>query len=133
MCGYSEVNQALAFHHLDPSQKEFSISSKTKSSGRISWGRIKRELDKCVLLCSNCHAGVHAGAIDLDGFLSAAISSSDGDLAVNAAGLGFHTSDLVVCTASLPDGSLVDYAVFSGNSESSFLLGVCRELNLAIK
>lgn len=38
------------FHHLDPTQKEISF-------GKISQSleKIKPELDKCVLLCANCH------------------------------------------------------------------------------
>lgn len=38
------------FHHLDPSQKEISIGKRL-----LSFNSIKSELDKCVLLCSNCH------------------------------------------------------------------------------
>ncbi len=37
-------------HHLDPSQKDFSISKNKKSLEKI-----KSELDKCILLCANCH------------------------------------------------------------------------------
>lgn len=39
------------FHHVDPSTKE-----KELTSARFqSWDNYKKELDKCVLLCSNCH------------------------------------------------------------------------------
>lgn len=38
------------FHHIDPSQKDFAISDNAKS-----FAKIKPELDKCVLLCANCH------------------------------------------------------------------------------
>lgn len=55
-CGYKNSIYALHFHHLDPNKKEFSITGKS-----ISWERIKSELDKCVLLCANCHAEVHEG------------------------------------------------------------------------
>lgn len=56
-CGYSRCLQALDFHHLDPSQKDFSIAG----SHNRSWEKIKAELDKCICLCKNCHAEVHAG------------------------------------------------------------------------
>ena len=50
-CGYRKCPAALEFHHIDPKIKSFSISSgKTRS-----WDKIKIELDKCILLCSNCH------------------------------------------------------------------------------
>lgn len=62
-CGYSKYQGALQFHHLDPSKKDFSIS-KIKLT---TWDeRATRELDKCVLLCANCHMEVHAGVISLD-------------------------------------------------------------------
>ena len=55
-CGYKNCNGALQFHHLDPEQKDFGIA--TKGTTR-SWEKIKAELDKCVLVCSNCHAEIH--------------------------------------------------------------------------
>ena len=53
-CGYSKSLRALHFHHKDPSQKDFNITGGTKS-----FEHIKKELDKCELLCSNCHCEVH--------------------------------------------------------------------------
>ena len=54
-CGYNKYPGALDFHHLDPSKKDFSISRKKNCSFDI----IKPELDKCVLVCRNCHAELH--------------------------------------------------------------------------
>lgn len=51
---------ALEFHHLDPSQKDFGISSKGYTR---SWDKVKEELDKCILVCSNCHREIHSGLI----------------------------------------------------------------------
>lgn len=44
------------FHHIDESKKEFGISHKGHSR---SWERVKVELDKCLLLCANCHRREH--------------------------------------------------------------------------
>lgn len=44
------------FHHLDPSKKDFNISRKGYT---YSWDKVKKELDKCILLCSNCHRKRH--------------------------------------------------------------------------
>lgn len=56
-CGYNKCVAALQFHHKDITKKEFGISAK----GIIrSWERIKVELDKCELLCANCHAEEHS-------------------------------------------------------------------------
>jgi len=54
-CGYNEYVGALDFHHIDPSQKEYTIASKKN----CSFEYLKPELDKCVLLCRNCHAITH--------------------------------------------------------------------------
>ena len=56
-CGRSDPVAAVEFHHLDPRDKEFAIS--TDGAPR-SWPRIEAELAKCVLLCANCHREVHA-------------------------------------------------------------------------
>ena len=61
VCGYSRCSQSLHFHHLNPSIKEFNVSG----SHSVSWSRLERELDKCVLLCSNCHGEVHAGLLNI--------------------------------------------------------------------
>jgi len=61
VCGYDKCNQALQFHHLDPTQKDFSISANTNKA----WSKVQSELDKCILLCANCHSEVHAGLIQL--------------------------------------------------------------------
>lgn len=53
-CGYNKSVWALHFHHLNPLEKDFSITGRS-----ISWERLKPELDKCVLLCANCHAERH--------------------------------------------------------------------------
>lgn len=49
-------------HHLDPSQKKFGIMS----TASRPWEVVAEELDKCVLLCSNCHRKLHSGLISLD-------------------------------------------------------------------
>ena len=46
------------FHHVDPSKKEFNLSG--LNSAKINWNKVKEELDKCLLLCSNCHRTEHS-------------------------------------------------------------------------
>ena len=57
MCGYGKCSEALEFHHISSSKKAFSISNKGYTR---SWKRVKEELDKCILLCANCHRELHA-------------------------------------------------------------------------
>lgn len=56
-CGYSKCVKALEFHHPDPSIKGFGIAHRGKTR---SWEKVKLELDKCILLCANCHREEHS-------------------------------------------------------------------------
>ena len=56
-CGYDKCVEALEFHHLDASQKDFGISEKGYTR---SWARVREEIEKCVLVCANCHRELHA-------------------------------------------------------------------------
>ena len=62
VCGYDRCIEALEFHHLDPTQKDFGISRKGYTR---SWEKVKEEVEKCILLCANCHREVHAGKLQL--------------------------------------------------------------------
>jgi len=55
-CGYIKCNNALDFHHLDPSKKEIRISSLSLKKFDSD---VKEELDKCILVCANCHRELH--------------------------------------------------------------------------
>jgi 5-methylcytosine-specific restriction endonuclease McrA len=65
ICKYSKCISALEFHHIDPSTKKFSISQLVMKDKSVTLEEIKSELDKCALLCANCHREVHAGLIKL--------------------------------------------------------------------
>ena len=60
-CGYDKTQDALDFHHIDPSDKSFSLSKIRLTSYDKNREKIERELDKCILVCRNCHAEIHAG------------------------------------------------------------------------
>lgn len=56
-CGYNKCLAGFDFHHRKPSEKDFEI-------GRMKWRSIEEliaELDKCDLMCRNCHAEEHDG------------------------------------------------------------------------
>ena len=55
-CGYEKCLEALDFHHTDFKTKDTQFSQKRG----WAWERLRKELDKCVLLCRNCHAEHHA-------------------------------------------------------------------------
>jgi hypothetical protein len=62
ICAYNKCKGALEFHHLDPNEKDFGISHKGYTR---SWESVKKELDKCIMLCANCHREVHDGMLEL--------------------------------------------------------------------
>jgi len=55
-CDYDKYIGALEFHHIDPKAKEFSIGN----AATRAWEVVKPELDKCIMLCANCHREEHA-------------------------------------------------------------------------
>lgn len=47
---------AFQFHHLNPDKKDFQVSLKMKDDKRT-----RKEIDKCILVCANCHHIIHFG------------------------------------------------------------------------
>lgn len=58
-CGYQKCEAALQFHHKDPSEKDFTISTVNLNSELLTMDVLYKEVDKCILLCANCHAEEH--------------------------------------------------------------------------
>lgn len=55
LCGYNKCIASLDFHHKDPSQKD----PKWTNMRRWNPERVKKEVDKCQLVCRNCHGEIH--------------------------------------------------------------------------
>lgn len=53
-CGYDKCIKALEFHHLNPLEKDFTISN-----DHFKLSDVIKEVKKCILLCSNCHKELH--------------------------------------------------------------------------
>ncbi len=60
LCG-EDTPEVLDFHHLDPTQKDFTIGTATN----YSWSKLKSEIEKCVVVCKNCHTKIHAKLVTL--------------------------------------------------------------------
>lgn len=56
ICGYSKCIDALEFHHVNPKEKDFKLGS----GNTMSWDEYKKEVKKCILVCSNCHKEIHS-------------------------------------------------------------------------
>lgn len=63
ICGYKKNLSALAFHHQDPSKKDFKLDIRSLSNRKFS--AIQNELQKCILICHNCHSELHHPQHDL--------------------------------------------------------------------
>ena len=77
-CGYSKYRSAMQYLPLSPEQKDFGIGH----GNTLSWETIKKELDKCILLCANCHAGYHTGHLDLSEALARNPTPEQGEIAL---------------------------------------------------
>jgi len=71
-CGYSKYPEVLEFHHKNPKQKDFNVSAKGHCR---SWERVKKEIEKCLLLCANCHREIH---------VEQKLAASKGNLGMNS-------------------------------------------------
>ena len=56
-CGYNKCLSAMEFHHRNQNEKDFPVSLMMRAS--IPWEKIREELDKCDLVCANCHREKH--------------------------------------------------------------------------
>jgi hypothetical protein len=59
VCGYDRCILNLHFHHVDPASKSFAISMATGKA----IAAYRAEIQKCVLVCANCHGEIEAGLI----------------------------------------------------------------------
>lgn len=57
ICGYDRCVDALDFHHRDEQTKSFGISQNGLTR---SWEKVRKEVDKCILVCANCHREIHS-------------------------------------------------------------------------
>jgi hypothetical protein len=73
VCGYKKSIAALQFHHRNPSEKEIKLAD----AYRRKWDVIVAELEKCELLCANCHAERHDLSSGLGAGISTPVAESD--------------------------------------------------------
>lgn len=56
-CGYKKFYGALEFHHVNPKHKTGDMSINRWQN--YTFNKWKKELDKCILVCANCHREIH--------------------------------------------------------------------------
>ena len=75
ICGFpKELFVAIDFHHLNPSEKQYSISDLIKKNNQSI---LLNEAKKCVCLCRNCHALYHGGNAEIIKQLHKTLSGND--------------------------------------------------------
>jgi DNA-binding transcriptional ArsR family regulator len=70
LCGYHRYVGALHFHHVDPAAKRLQIGARGLTRALAI---VRREAEKCVLLCANCHAEVEAGIVPAEALCGSAV------------------------------------------------------------
>jgi hypothetical protein len=65
-CFFCKENDpiCLDFHHKDSTNKQYTISKMINS--HKNWICIQLEIDKCIVICANCHRKVHAGVLNVN-------------------------------------------------------------------
>lgn len=58
LCGYHRCLAALGFHHLEPGTKSFGLA---QAGITRAIEELRREAEKCILVCSNCHSEIESG------------------------------------------------------------------------
>ena len=56
ICGYNKCANAIGFHHKNPTEKNTSIARLRYASAE----KILEEIEKCIVICANCHAEIHS-------------------------------------------------------------------------
>lgn len=74
ICGYNKLQNALEFHHIDPSQKSYGIASDGTCH---DLEKDLAEVKKCILVCANCHREVHANFYTVEKILQYKIFDED--------------------------------------------------------
>jgi len=67
ICGYQTNLAALVFHHTGTSAKDFKLDMRSLSNRKLE--PVLVEIEKCILVCSNCHAELHNPHLNLDSLL----------------------------------------------------------------
>ena len=60
-CGYDKCINALDFHHINSTEKEYSLCVLRKRKWSVHTKElIDKELEKCIVLCATCHREIHS-------------------------------------------------------------------------
>lgn len=61
-CGIKYDPIVMDLHHINPEEKDMNVSRILRKG---SYQKLQEEIDKCIVLCANCHRMIHGGIIKL--------------------------------------------------------------------
>lgn len=128
-CDYKTYAGALEFHHLDSEEKEFEISNRKN----YNFEPVKKELDKCILFCANCHREIHAGLIKYENGLI--VKSTPEELEWNLSVSDKHLKikkDLELIIKRYKNKETTKNISFDYDVTPSYLLMILNEMNIKI-
>jgi len=61
VCGFNDLDrpECFDFHHTEPTSKSFQLGG---CHSTMAYKKQQAEVDKCILICSNCHKTLHKGS-----------------------------------------------------------------------
>lgn len=62
-CGYDKNVAAFDFHHKDPKEKSYQLNMRRLSNSSML--KLMVEVEKCELLCANCHRELHSPDLEI--------------------------------------------------------------------
>jgi RNA polymerase-binding transcription factor DksA len=94
-CGYNKNIAALQFHHINPDEKTIKLDSRVMSASKME--DLYREVDKCVLLCANCHAETHYQDMELNEVLKRVDAINESESKKYSNGLSIKEPKTILC------------------------------------
>lgn len=94
-CGYNKNIAALQFHHINPEEKEIKLDVRRLSATNID--TLYREVDKCMLLCANCHAETHHQDMELNEIIKRVDAINESESKKYSNGLPIKEPKTILC------------------------------------
>lgn len=122
-CGYDKCIDALEFHHIDKNEKNFGISNGNCKSLEV----LKKEADKCILLCSNCHKEIHyEEKLSLEEEKQKEIENNILNYDINCKSIDYRPQNAHILTYD--DFSIIKEDVINGMTQKE----MCKKYNVSL-
>lgn len=96
ICGYNKTNSALEFHHIDPKEKEYGIA---QGGTCHDLEKDLQEIQKCILVCANCHREIHDGLYNEEQLKSLQVYNKEIANQLRQDKINLQTKTIHICTS----------------------------------